>query len=231
VNVEPEEAAAARDEWLREPSTVGTEPVADDIDDSVVLPWWQNPVNIAVIAIATALIAGMIGWLVGNSDNQVASSDVDVGFLQDMRVHHEQAVLMSDIFLARPDIDPQLVPIAKGIQFGQSIEIGIMLQLLRDMGAPTEGEEGQAMAWMGMAMDAEEMPGLATDEQLDELRAATGTDADQLFIDLMVPHHRSGIDMAEYAAEYGKNPDVRTYARSWADSQAEEIQEMESLRP
>ena len=92
----------------------------------------------------------MIGWLVGHSGNEVASSDVDVGFLQDMRVHHEQAVLMSDIFLSRPDIDDQLVPVAQSIQFGQSIEIGIMLQLLRDMGAPTESDDGQAMAWMGM---------------------------------------------------------------------------------
>jgi uncharacterized protein (DUF305 family) len=206
--------------------------VVDDAHDGdpLVLPWWQNPVNIIVIAVATALIAGMIGWLVGHSANEVASSDVDVGFLQDMRVHHEQAVLMSDIFLSRPEIDDQLVPVAQSIQFGQSIEIGIMLQLLRDMGAPTESDEGQAMAWMGMApTDDEHMPGLATDEQLAELRAAKGSQANDLFIDLMVAHHTAGIDMANYAAEHGKNDDVRTYASAWAGSQTEEIAELEAL--
>ena len=182
----------------------------------MVLPWWQNPVNIIVIAVATALIAGMIGWLVGHSASEVASSDVDVGFLQDMRVHHEQAVLMSDIFLSRPDIDDQLVPVAESIQFGQSIEIGIMLQLLRDMGAPTESDDDQAMAWMGMPTDDEHMPGLATDAQLAELRSAKGSEANDLFIDLMVAHHKAGIDMANYAAEHGKNGDVRTYAAAWA---------------
>ena len=119
---------------------------------------------------------------------------------------------MSDIFLSRPDIDDQLVPVAQSIQFGQSIEIGIMLQLLRDMGAPTESDDGQAMAWMGMPTDDEHMPGLATDEQLAELRAAKGSEANDLFIDLMVAHHQAGIDMANYAAEHGKNDDVRTYA-------------------
>ena len=52
------------------------------------LPWWQRPVNIVIVLVAAALIAGMIGWLIGDSDNDVASSDVDVGFLQDMREHH-----------------------------------------------------------------------------------------------------------------------------------------------
>ena len=48
------------------------EVVDDDDDDALVLPWWQNPVNIIVIAVATALIAGMIGWLVGHSGSEVA---------------------------------------------------------------------------------------------------------------------------------------------------------------
>ncbi len=218
VTVSPDERTDADDSG----------PEADDM--VVVLPWWQNPVNIVVIAVAAALIAGMIGWLVGQSSDEVATSEVDVGFLQDMRVHHEQAVLMSDIFLSRPDIDDQLVPVAQSIQFGQSIEIGIMLQLLRDMNAPTEGEQGQAMAWMGMPMNDEDMPGLATDEQLAQLRAAKGSEANDLFIDLMVAHHRSGIDMANYAAAHAKNDDVRTYAEAWASGQTEEITELEGLR-
>ena len=55
----------------------------------------------------------MIGWLIGHCGSEVASSDVDVGFLQDMRVHHEQAVAMSDTSSSRPDIDDQLVPVAR----------------------------------------------------------------------------------------------------------------------
>ena len=134
------------------------------------LPWWQRPANIVIVLVAAALIAGMIGWLIADSTNEVASSDVDVGFLQDMSEHHRQAVDMSFSFLDRPDTDPRLQTVARSIIFEQSVEIGLMLQLLNEMDAPAVAEDGQAMAWMGHAIDSSEMPGMATDEELDRAR-------------------------------------------------------------
>ena len=67
----------------------------DEPDDVVVLPWWQRPANIAIVVVTAALIAGMVGWLIADSNSDVASSDVDVGFLHDMSEHHRQAVDMS----------------------------------------------------------------------------------------------------------------------------------------
>ena len=40
----------------------------------------------------------------------------------------------------------------------------------------------------------------AIDEQLAQLRDATGPAADELFVQLMVNHHEGGIHMAEFAA-------------------------------
>ena len=172
------------------------------------LPWWQRPVNIVIVLVAAALIAGMIGWLVADSGNDVASSDVDVGFLQDMRVHHEQAIETSFRFLDRPDTDPRLRTVAKSIIFDQGIEIGVMLQLLAEMDAPTVSDDGTAMSWMGHAVEPSAMPGMATAEQLDELASATGADADELFVELMTAHHQGGIDMATEAAARADNDDV-----------------------
>jgi len=196
----------------------------------IVLSWWQNPVNILTMLVATALIAGMLGWLVGDShDDGLASSTVDVGFLQDMRVHHEQAVEMSNIYLDRPDIDGGLGAVARSIVFGQSIEIGVMIQVLRDLDAPTESEEGQAMAWMGMPGPDSAMPGMASDDDIERLAESSGADADRLFVELMVAHHEGGIEMMNDALERAKNPFVLGYAASWASSQAEEITEMQGL--
>ena len=64
------------------------------------------------------------------------------------------------------------------------------------------------MAWMGHAVEPSAMPGMATDEQLDELATATGADADELFVELMTAHHQGGIDMATDAAERAENDDV-----------------------
>ncbi len=48
----------------------------------------------------------------------------------------------------RPDTDPALRDIAREIVFGQSIEIGRMVQMLREFGAPESNETDTAMAWM-----------------------------------------------------------------------------------
>ena len=201
----------------------------DDETDVVVLPWWQRPTNIVIVLVAAALIAGMIGWLVADSGNEVASSEVDVGFLQDMRVHHEQAIETSFRFLDRPDTDPRLRTVAKSIIFDQGIEIGVMLQLLADMGAPTVSADGTAMSWMGHAVEPSAMPGMATAEQLDELASASGADADELFVELMTAHHQGGIDMATEAAAGADNADVERFASSWARNQQSEIVELEGL--
>ena len=62
-----------------QPLDVAATVSADEATDVVVLPWWQRPVNILIVLVAAALIAGMIGWLVADSGNDVASSEVDVG--------------------------------------------------------------------------------------------------------------------------------------------------------
>ena len=43
--------------------------------------------------------------MVGNNNAIPDPNATDVGFLQDMRVHHEQAVQMSQIYLDRPETD------------------------------------------------------------------------------------------------------------------------------
>ena len=202
----------------------------DDTDDDViVLPWWQRPMNIAIVVVTAALIAGMIGWLIADSRSEVASSDADVGFLQDMSEHHRQAVDMSFSFLTRPDTDPRLQTVARAIIFEQSVEIGLMLQLLGEMDAPSVAEEGQSMAWMGHPMDSSEMPGMASEADLDRLASAEGAAADELFVELMSAHHQGGIEMATEAAERAENDEVRRFASAWATNQRAEIVELEGL--
>jgi uncharacterized protein (DUF305 family) len=69
------------------------------------------------------------------------------------------------------------------------------------------------------------MPGMISDDRLDELEESEGREADALFLELMAEHHRGGLHMAEYAAEHADDGDVRDLAaRMWRD-QAIEINE------
>ena len=203
---------------------------ADEVEDVVVLSWWQHPVNVITLLVGTALIAGMIGWLIADvAADDSGGNEVDVGFLHDMRAHHDQAVQMAFMYLALPDTDPGLRVVAREIVLSQGIDIGRMIQLLRDMDAPEAAETDEAMAWMGMPTTHDRMPGMATEEQLDELGAASGADADRLFVELMSAHHQGGIHMANFAATEAGVAEVRAMAESLAESQAGEIAELQGL--
>jgi uncharacterized protein (DUF305 family) len=199
----------------------------DDDDDVVVLGWYQRPINILALVIAMALIGGMVGWLIADSQSDTHGSAVDIGFLQDMRTHHEQAVEMAFTYLGLPDTNPGLRTVAGSIIVGQEIEIGRMIQMLRDMHAPEANETDQAMGWMGHSMPASQMPGMATEAQLKQLATSSGRDADELFVQLMTAHHKGGIEMADDAATRASLEKVRSMAASMASAQQSDIVEMQ----
>jgi uncharacterized protein (DUF305 family) len=196
-------------------------------DDDLVLPWWQHPMNIVTLVVTAALLAGMIGWMVGEQSNRPAHGEVDAGFLQDMRLHHEQAIFMGFVFRELPDTDPELRVIAASIVQGQSIEVGRMVQLLRSFGEDEARDlDASSMTWMGMVADATSMPGMASEDELTELIGSSGPAADRLFVELMTEHHLGGVEMATFAAERAVNDEVRKMAASMASTQRGEIAEL-----
>ena len=116
--------------------------------------------------------------------------------------------------------------IAKTIIDEQQFESGYMTGLLLDAGKPAVNETGQVMAWMNEPLPTDRMPGLATQDQLDQLNQATGKAADGLFAALMIAHHQGGIHMAEYAAAHGADPDVRALADRMVKGQQGDIVEL-----
>jgi uncharacterized protein (DUF305 family) len=207
--------------------------VIDDVeleDDGIeVLAWWRNPLNIAAIAIAIAVLSGMVGWAVGRNQATPDPNATDVGFLQDMRWHHEQAVQISLVYLGSEPATAALRGIAREIIVTQDIEIGQMVQMLRDFGKPEANETDQAMGWMHEPLPIDHMPGLATQGDLDALAAARGVEVDKVFAKLMIAHHQGGLHMAEYAAEHAGVGKVRALATSMLDGQRSEITEMQQL--
>ena len=198
------------------------------------LPWWRSPLNVTLAAVVLVVIGFAIGTFLPRGDDPTVHNEVDTGFLQDMRVHHEQAITMAIVYrgiasVDREPLDPTLRTIALEIHMSQGVEVGRIVQLLRLFGEAETNESGQTMGWMGHPMPLEEMPGLASDEDLDRLHAARGAEADKLFGTLMIAHHRGGVEMAQYAAENAANPEVRALAKSMVTGQSGEIAELESI--
>jgi uncharacterized protein (DUF305 family) len=103
-----------------------------------------------------------------------------------------------------------------------------MIQLLRSFGESEINESDTTMLWMSMVAEPGQMPGMATDAELDELGRLSGRDADELFVALMTEHHVGGIEMAEFAADNAETDEVREMAAGMAGAQRSEIFEMTS---
>lgn len=196
-----------------------------------VLPWRYSALNVLLALVLAVGLGAGIGYYIGQSSSETAHNAVDTGFLQDMRIHHEQAVVMSTIYLAAaPNGNSTLRTIARGILLEQQMETGRMVQLLRMFKESETNESDQVMGWMGTPVPLSRMPGYATDAELDALYTSRDAQADELFLTLMIAHHQGGVHMAEYALENGKNSEVKAFARLIVESQSSEIGELTRLQ-
>ena len=151
---------------------------------------------------------------------------VDVGFLQDMIDHHEQALVISNLYLdGQPD--GPAAPYANEVILFQERDLGWMRDWLAEEGYAPGEPDRTAMAWMDEPVPVAEMPGMQTQERLDELANATGAEADRLFFEIMTDHHLGGVHMAEHAAANGARPEVVDFAASVARNQRIEVVEYE----
>lgn len=192
-------------------------------------PWWHSKLNLVVVCLAIAILCGGLGWLVGNNRAIPDPNSIDIGFLQDMHTHHEQAVAVGLLFLELDGTSPALRDMARETVFGQSVEVGRMIQLLRGFGATESNESDVTLAWMNTPMSTDGMPGMPSESDLDKLLASSGSAADQLFVALLIAHHDGGIQMAQFAAANANVIEVRRFATAIVSEQTRRINEMRGL--
>ena len=127
----------------------------------------------------------------------------DVHFMQDMILHHHQAVEMAALVKERTNRQA-LVDAARRIDASQADEINFMRKWLRDRGqaAPDPSAEQMMHAMPAMApmsgLSGEHMAlGMATPEQMTALAAAKGPDFDRQFLERMITHHQGAVNMAQ----------------------------------
>ncbi|MGW5002805.1 DUF305 domain-containing protein [Streptomyces hydrogenans] len=142
----------------------------------------------------------------------------DFRYVQMMVVHHRQALTMTALTPTRAG-SPQVRKVAERIAAAQQPEIGAMEGWLKSNGGPRE--QG--------AHDHHTMPGMATEAQLAELRAAKGAAFDELFLKLMVTHHEGAVTMAAEVLAQGNNVLVEEMANDVIAQQTAEINRMRSL--
>lgn len=201
---------------------------------------------VAVVALLTAA-ALALGVLVGSvllrpSDLAVpADTSAAAGFARDMQAHHVQAVELSRLVRDRTD-DDEVRTVALDILLTQQNQAGQMTGWLEVWDLPQSGA-GEPMAWAGDGHDHgatgsddpdaptgfAAMPGWVSNEDLARLSAAEGVEAERIYLELMIPHHLGGVDMAQTALDLVELPYVRDLADAIVQSQEAEIRVLESM--
>lgn len=221
------DAADPADPDARAPSADGT-PDPGAFDAGPGRASGLGPLRIAVLVAAVAFLAGALGWALGGRDTDPLNA-TDVGFLQDMSLHHEQAIQMSLLLLDKDDVRPELKAYAVEIIMSQRFDQGLFNATLDRFGHPSAPGD-TVMAWMGHGIPADQMPGMASAERMRELRDAGSDEAESLWIALMSDHHIGGMHMAEQAAERGQDRTVVGLATATRQIQADEVLELARYR-
>ncbi len=167
------------------------------------------------------------------ADNRYSADDVK--FMQDMILHHAQAVEMAALVAGRTNTQA-IRDISGRINASQADEIEFMQGWLRERGQEAPAAAGHAgMAGMDHSQHGAAhagMPGMATAEQMAALAAASGPDFDQQFLRLMIAHHEGAVKMvADLFARSGSayDPVLFRFANDVTNEQQAEIDRMTAL--
>jgi uncharacterized protein (DUF305 family) len=150
-------------------------------------------------------------------------NSADVDYMTMMIPHHQQAILMTDLVAAKTS-DEQVRAIAGRIAVTQDAEIQLISDWLTKYGKPVPGSAEHS----GHGEHAS-MPGMATPEQLNALRAANGSEFDKLFLSLMITHHQGALTMAEGQLSGGVETKAQEFAQDVITGQSAEIERMRAL--
>ncbi len=179
---------------------------------------------VAVIAIVAVVVFVAGARWAATDTSEEPYGNADIGFLQDMIDHHEQALVISQIYLDN-NPDGAARPYAREVILFQERDIERMEAWLDEAGVERGGPGRTAMGWMGMPVAVEQMPGMQSPNRLAELEAANGPQADRLFFDIMSDHHLGGVHMADGAASRARRAEIREFASKMADNQRIEVVE------
>jgi uncharacterized protein (DUF305 family) len=148
-------------------------------------------------------------------------NSADVSFARMMVEHHSQALEMTALAPKQAD-SAKVKALASRIAAAQGPEIEAMKSWLT-----THDKDGESAASGGH--DHTAMPGMATEAQLKELRAARGKAFDELFLTLMITHHEGAITMAADVKAQGNNIRIEEMADDVVAEQTTEITRMREM--
>ena len=146
----------------------------------------------------------------GSSKSEFSANDIM--FAQMMIPHHEQAIEMSELALKNSQ-DPEILALAEEIRAAQAPEIEDM----KTWGTSHMGSHAGHM-----------MDGMLSDDEMEALTRAQGSEFDRLFLEGMIKHHEGAIEMADMILD-SESPRASALGKAIVATQQAEIEKMKEL--
>ena len=193
-----------------------------------------------VIAVLVGVIIFMMGSQNGslnlfgmnhsamNGENNSKNSSLlgsDVMFFEMMIPHHQQAVDISDLAIARSK-DGELVSLAKKIRDGQAAEIIQMKNWLADAGDSSMMSHGMNHGMTHSMGDG--MGGMLTDSELNTLNTLSGSKFDTYWLRGMITHHEGALHMVTMIKDSSRS-EIRNFGEGIVSVQTAEIEQMKKM--
>jgi uncharacterized protein (DUF305 family) len=158
--------------------------------------------------------------------SQVEYTGADIKFMQGMIGHHAQALEMVALLQTRTH-SADMKKMAERIRISQADEITMMQNWLRRRGqeVPTGREHHMHAGPL--------MPGMLTDDEMQQLASKQGTAFDKLFLESMIRHHQGALEMVKtlFATPgAAQDADIFAFASDVEADQSAEIARMSTMR-
>jgi uncharacterized protein (DUF305 family) len=142
----------------------------------------------------------------------------DERFIDAMVPHHQGAIAMAKVALKQAEHE-EIKELSHNIISSQRAEIEELKSIKKE-------EFGTSQ--VPMEMSQEQMRGMGM--MMDPQQLANQKPFDEAFIDAMIPHHRSAIEMAQVALESSDNPKIKELAQNIISAQQREFEQMTQWR-
>src|ERR671914_302355 len=142
----------------------------------------------------------------------------DEAFIDAMVPHHQGAIAMAEVALKNAEHE-EIIQLSRNIISSQQAEIEELKSIK---------QEAFGTSNVPMEMSPEQMRGMGM--MMDPQQLANQKPFDEAFIDAMIPHHQSAIEMAQVALENSDNPKIKELAQNIISAQKREIEQMKQWR-
>jgi len=146
-----------------------------------------------------------------------AHNGADVKFATGMIPHHAQAITMAEMVPSRAS-NQKVKDLAAQIQAAQDPEITQMSGWLKTWGEPVPTATGMQHGDGMMSMD-----------DMSQLKDTMGAAFDQMWLQMMIDHHKGAIAMANTELSAGSDPEAKKLAQAIIEGQSHEIATMTTM--